>query len=375
MKVVFVTNGNLFHQSYLSSCLNRLPGIDYYCVESSPILESEQKARLSKQLYYDFKIIKAYENSASWQKARKLIATADLCIVGSENPEILKGIKRIYLRYAEHIFKTRHWVLNPKTYLRFPKMWHRFKTESTQSWMLCASSHTKFDFNFYGLYRNRCLKFGYFPKANVGLSLVNKRFPHSKADELRIIFVGRSVKWKHPEIAFYVLKKFLSKGVNCKLSFVSNPSKLRSKILKKYKGLVDAGLVTVIDELSPNDLMNLFRDSHLFIFPSDNGEGFGATLYEAMSSRMAVIANRLAGSTNILIGKSDRGFVYSSRKELDSIISIIANNLAIIDTISTNAKTFIEEKYNATIAAKNLVEFAKSGYTKEFPSDEPLSKL
>lgn len=375
MKVVFVTNGNLFHQSYLSSCLNSIPDVDYYCVESTPILVNGQKARLSRSFSYDFKIIKAYETSGDWEKARELIRDSDLCIVGSENPAILKGIDRVYLRYAEHIFRTKCWFLNPKTYLRFPKMWYRFKWQSSKSWLLCASSHAKFDFNFYGLYQHKCLKFGYFPKANVGLSLKDKSFPQSKKDELKIVFAGRSMKLKHPEIAFYVLRKMLSKGVNCKLTFVSQPSEFRSKILKKYKSLVKTNLVTIVDELAPSDLMKLFSNSHLFIFPSDNGEGFGATLYEAMSSRMAVIANRLAGSTNLLIGQSDRGFVYSSKKELDSIISKIANNLGILDRIATAAKTFIEEKYNAKVAAKNLVEFAKSGYTRDFPKDEPLSKL
>lgn len=375
MKIVFVTNGILFHQAYFCSRINHMPNVEFLCVISLPHDCEEQKVRLAVSANYDFQILDATENTTNWNDARKAIKNADLCLVGAENHDILKGIDRVYLRYSEHIFRNKFWFINPKTYLRFPKMLLTYQKESRTSWLLCASSHTKFDFNFYGLYRKKCLKFGYFPKANVGVDLSKKQFPLTTRDQVRILYVGRSIKLKHPAIAFYVLEKLRSRGCNCQLTFVSLPSKLRESLLKKYSYLVYEGFVTVIDELPPNKVMSLMASSHLFIFPSDKGEGFGATLYEAMSSKTAVIANKLAGGTDLLVENGVSGFVYKSKKDLDSILGKISQHPNVLKTVATKAKEFIDTRYNADVAAKNLIEFAKSGYKKEFQDREPLAKM
>lgn len=375
MKVVMVTNGSLFHQAYLSSCFSRIPGVTYHCIVSTPIEHSSQKMRLSAELDFNFSIIVASKSKELWDYSRKLIQEADICIVGAENHAILEGIDRVYFRYSEHLFKTRFWYLNPRTYLRFPKMRLLYGREAKNSWLLCASSHAKFDFNFYGLYRDRCLKFGYFPQANAGRKIVNKNFPQSKDDELKIVFAGRSIDWKHPEIAFYATEKLESLGVNCSLTFVSLPNKLRDRICHKYRRLISSGKVEIIDELAPKDLMDIFADSHLFIFPSDNGEGFGATLYEAMSSEMAVIANKKAGATDLLVRDYDNGFVYKNKKQLDSILEAIASNPTSLKRVAEQAKHFIDEDYNAIKAANNLVNFVKSGYKETYRPIEPVSKV
>ena len=380
MKIVFVTNDVSFHQSYLASCINSVQGVEYTYICSNPLLKNEQKMRLSANEHYDFKILVAVPNTKEWDEARKLICESDVCLVGSENHAILKGIDRVYLRYSEHIFKTPLWYLNPKTYLRFPKMLYSYRKEARKGWLLCASSHAKFDYNFYCLYKNRCLKFGYFPKANVELDLSTKTFPSEKKDELKIIFAGRCIKWKHPEKAFYLTERLLAMGFNCKLTVVSHVAGIKSerllnRIKNKHQGLFSSGRVKLIDEMPYKDLMSLFADAHILIFPSDNGEGFGATLYEAMSSKMVVIANKKAGSTNLLVKNGINGFSYTSKRELDKIISYISGNIKCLEPTATSAKRFIDSKYSAKVAAQNLIEFVKSNYTKLPPTDEPLSKL
>ena len=131
----------------------------------------------------------------------------------------------------------------------------------------------------------------------------------------------------------------------------------------------------VYDELPPKEIMAIFAESHLFIFSSDQGEGFGATLYEAMTSRVAVIANAKAGGTNLLVKNGENGFVYKNKRQLDQILDNIAEDPTLLEKVAGGAKKFTEEKYNAKVAAHNLVEFVKSGYKKSFPDDEPISKL
>lgn len=377
MHIILLTNSVLLHQLYLCNAFSSEPGVDFTLIISVPPAGlSNQKSRLlGNSGSFDFNIIRSYESDAERTRAIELIKEADICIVGAEDHSLLDGIKRPYFRYSEHINKHNYWYLYPKSYLRIPKMYLRYRNEQKGSYLLCASYYSKRDFNMYGLYRHRCLRFGYFPQGNIGNPLADKQFPISKKDELKLVFVGRSISWKHPDISFYALRKLRSKGVNCSLTFISLPSNLRKRILKKYRQEIDEGLVKVYDELPPKDIMSIFAESHLFIFSSNQGEGFGATLYEAMTSKVAVIANAKAGGTNLLVKDGENGFVYKTKRQLDGILDNIAENLSVLEKVASGAKKFTEEKYNAKVAAHNLAEFVKSGYTKSFPDDEPISKL
>ncbi len=377
MLVILVTNSVLIHQYFLCKALAEEPDIDFKLIVSEPPANlNNQKARLfGNSLNFNFDIIRSYDSNVERTRAIELIKQADICIVGAEDHSLLKGVKRPFFRYSEHFNKKNHWYLHPKTFLRSPKIYCRYHNEQQGSYLLCASYYAKRDFNLCGLYRNHCLKFGYFPQGNIGNHLPSKKFPINKLDELKIVFVGRSINWKHPDISFYALRKLRSQGVNCTLTFVSLPSKLRERIFNKYKQEIDDGLVKIYDELPPKDIMSIFAESHLFIFSSDQGEGFGATLYEAMTSKVAVIANAKAGATNLLVKDGENGFVYKTKRQLDRILDNIAKNPSMLEKVASGAKKFTEEKYNAKVAAHNLVEFVKSGYTKSFPDDEPISKL
>lgn len=377
MLVVFVTCGTLFHQLSLCKALIEEPDIDFKLIISEPPANlNNQKTRLfDNSLHFNFDVIRSYESNDERVFAIDLVKRADICIVGAEDHSLLKGIKRPFFRYSEHFNKKNHWYLHPKTFLRIPKIYCRYHNEQQGSYLLCASYYAKRDFNMCGLYREHCLKFGYFPQGNLENPLNGKKFPVSKKDELKLVFVGRSINLKHPDISFYALRKLRSKGLNCSLTFISLPSKLRERIFKKYKQEIDGGFVKVYDELPPKNIMSIFAESHLFIFSSDQGEGFGATLYEAMTSKVAVIANAKAGATNLLVKDGENGFVYKTKHQLDRILDSIAENPSMLEKVASGAKQFTEEKYNAKVAAHNLVEFVRSGCTKSFPDDEPISKL
>ena len=377
MLIVLLTNSVLFHQWYLCSAFSQEPCVEFKLIVSLPPVGAEnQKNRLlGSNTIFNFDVVRSYENDAERARALEFIKQADICIVGAEDHSLLKGIKRPFFRYSEHINKNNHWYLCPRAFLRIPKMYWRYRNEQKGSFLLCASYYAKRDFNLCGLYRNHCLKFGYFPQGNIGNPLINKKFPVNKQDELKLVFVGRSIHWKHPDISFYALRRLRSKGLNCSLTFISLPSKLRERITKKYKQEIDEGLVKVYDELPPKDIMSIFAESHLFIFSSDQGEGFGATLYEAMTSKVTVIANAKAGATNLLVKNGENGFVYKTKRQLDKILDNIADDPSILEKVASGAKQFTEEKYNAKVAAHNLVEFVKSGYTISFSDDEPIAKL
>lgn len=67
------------------------------------------------------------------------------------------------------------------------------------------------------------------------------------------------------------------------------------------------------------------------------------------------------------MNSGSNGFSYRTRHELDRIIAYIACNIGCLETVASEAKKFIDSKYSAKVAAKNLVDFVKSGYSKSFP--------
>ncbi|HEX2958559.1 MAG TPA: glycosyltransferase, partial [Chitinispirillaceae bacterium] len=62
--------------------------------------------------------------------------------------------------------------------------------------------------------------------------------------------------------------------------------------------------VTIVKHPSRTDLIKLYHDANLFIFPSleltDSVEGFGIVLLEAMAFRIPVIASKTGGITEVV---------------------------------------------------------------------------
>lgn len=374
MIVVFVSNYLCHHQIDICNEFLVRPDVTFKFISSTK--PAGQKATLVNFENMPF-VIRPYESEKARREAIKWINDADICIAGSEDPNLLDKRTGPIFRYSENLNKYHYPFLHLASYLRFLKYRKLYKRESEKqnSYLLCSSYYTKRDFRSAGLYKNRYLKWGYFPKANIGLNLDNKSFSFD-AKPLRIYYCAVSLKaFKRPSLAFDAVRRFKHNGLNVEATFVSQNHGCFKRALKNNIDLVESGIIKVISPLCVSENLKAMSNSHIYLFTSGYGEGFGAVCYEAMTSKCLVIASKAAGSTNLLIKDKINGLIFSSKSDLYKKIDYISKNLSSVPVLAQNAKEFVENHYNYKIAVANLIDFYKSGYSKAFEFGEPLSKL
>ena len=129
----------------------------------------------------------------------------------------------------------------------------------------------------------------------------------------------------------------------------------------------------------PNtEVLGKMRQSHIFVFTSDRGEGWGAVLNEAMSAGCACVASNEIGSVPFLLKHKENGLIFKSCSS-DSLYENVAylyDNPSQADALGLNAYQTITTEWSAQNAAERLVKLSESilsGHEIEF-EDGPCSK-
>jgi len=163
MKIVFASNFYNHHQSEISASLHKLTGGHYYFVETQTMPDEQLAMGYGQERLPDY-VLKAHKNLESQERCRKLINEADVVIAGSAPESMLRERIRsgkLLFRYAERPMKN---GLEPMKYLLRLLRWRWRNPMRKPIYMLCASAFTAADYYKFGLFRNRCYKWGYFPE-------------------------------------------------------------------------------------------------------------------------------------------------------------------------------------------------------------------
>lgn len=99
-------------------------------------------------------------------------------------------------------------------------------------------------------------------------------------------------------------------------------------------------------------------ESDIFLFTSNQAEGWGIVLNEAMSEGMLAIASESAGSSLELIEDGKNGKIYSldSLTELKAVTEEIINHEEEIPRLGREAQNTINKIWNTKTATDNIVK-------------------
>ena len=350
MKAVFISNFFNHHQEELSNYLYELLGGNYYFIQTEKM--NEERKRLYKMEFSLPKYVIDYSNSEEDQKqARLAIEEADFVVLGSVPDRLEKGIiktGKLVFRYSERPLK------NGLEIAKYPFRFIKWRMDSSKNtYLLCASAYTLADYKKFGLYKQKALKWGYFPKT---INYQIDQLIHNK-QKASLLWVGRLIDWKHPEMAIFIAEKLKEEGIFFRLNIVGE-GELRSKIEGEIaqKGLMSQ--VKFLGPKTPIEVRKIMEESQIFLFTSDRREGWGAVLNEAMNSGCAVVANKEIGSVPYLIDDKRNGFVYNCEQQLYDIIKELLINEEETLTIGKEAYKKIATIWNAKTAAERLVVIA-----------------
>lgn len=360
LKVTFVSNYISHHQIPFSDAMYKLLGSDYCFISTFP-MDSERKSmgwEVKSSFPYE---IKAYGSDALMEKARNLVDESDIVIIGSA-PDyfIVKRLKnrKLTFKYSERLYK------QGLSFKKIPRAIvssyiHHRKFQKYPLYMLCASAYTAVDTAIFGNYNNKTYKWGYFPE----LKLYDiKKLINNKNDKvINILWVGRFLDWKHPELALDVAQSLEKENIDFNMKMIGSGENYEQiKIMAKNMNLKN--IIDFLGTMSPQEVRRHMNEANIYLFTSDFNEGWGAVLNEAMNSGCAVVASHSIGSVPYLIKHGENGLIYQNGDSDDLCKNVLklAKDVKLRETLGSNAYLTIKNIWNSEIAANRFLKFSES---------------
>lgn len=357
MKVVFISNFMNHHQLPFSKAMLEIPKIEYNFIATTPVPTQRLKmGYYDMNREYDF-VVRAYEDESSYQKALSLSESADVVITGSA-PEIFikERLKKnkLTFKYSERIYKIKSpFYQMPIRAIKY--FWHNGRHKSL--YLLCASAFTAADYAKTCTFLGKTYKWAYFPELkkydDINLIIDKKK-------ENSILWVGRLIDWKHPEIPIKVAQRLKKEGYKFSLKIIGTGEMEAemTSLISKYD-LNDS--VELLGAMRPEKVREYMENSQIYLFTSDRQEGWGAVLNESMNSGCAVVASDAIGSVPFLLENGENGFIYRDGdiQDIYAKVKYLLDNPEKAKCFGKEAYKTLCDEWNAENAANRFIYLAK----------------
>lgn len=367
MEIIQISNFFNHHQKFLSDCLYKLSG-GHFCFFCTKQMSDERK-----KLGWGEIDIPSYVTDS----VMPLEISVDenmVIIMGDYNISNVKKFLRkgnsVFI-YSERLYKSKYEIWRyPFRLIRFWWKFSRYKS----LYLLSASAYATRDFNMHGAFLNKAYKWGYFPECihyDID-SLIDKK------DKKKILWCGRFLDWKHPDVAVTIAERLITDGYDFDMDFIGSGELEESlKEIIREKRLEEN--VHFLNSIKPKKVREHMENAGIYLFTSDFGEGWGAVLNEAMNSGCAVVASHAIGSVPFLMQHRENGLIYKCGDidDLYNQVKYLLDSPQEQVRLGENAYHTIVDLWNAEVAAErfmNLVEeIKKHGYC-DLYKDGPCSK-
>lgn len=355
MKVIFLSNFFDHHVKPISEAFNSFPDVEYLFVATTKM--TEERIRLGYDNHDSQDYVKEIdmEVESDVLSIIEMINKADVVILGAAPFKLVR--KRLWRNkltflYSERIFKEGiHFI----RYCRILIGNLRHFAIHRNLYFLSASAFAPYDYMIAGgCFKGKSLKFGYFTEfkeySDIN-SIVNNKRPRS------LLWVGRFIDWKHPEIPVKIAKRLFDSGVDFSFDMIGT-GPMFDDIRKMVLNYGLDAYFTIHDSMSPTEVRRYMEESEILLFTSDKNEGWGAVLNEAFNSACAVIANERIGSVPYMMTHGYNGLIYEDGNEsqlFDELVSIL-NDSNLRKEVSKNAYNTIKNVWNANNAVNNFMK-------------------
>ena len=177
----------------------------------------------------------------------------------------------------------------------------------------------------------------------------------------QILSVGYLIERKGFDYLVKAVKEVLKTHSEVRLNIVgSGPLEMQIKKLIHELGLDDT--VKILDNVSDEELLNLYNSSDLFVLPSivdsqGNMEGLGVVLLEAMACKVPVIGTDTGGIPDI-VDDDETGLLVPEKDILEisrAIIKLIENG-DLRESIITNGYEMVKNHFSWEQIAKEYIK-------------------
>lgn len=364
MKIVFLSNYLNHHQKPTCDAFAANPDVNFTFIATTKVPESRVKLGY-KADFGDLPYYKEALTKEAQAEIEPFCFDADVVIIGSAPLSLVTRrlkAKKLTFSYNERWFKN-GFLKHPGDILRAWKSYTCYNNK--HFYQLCASAYTAYDSRRVNAFPKRTLRWGYFPAVKTygdPDTLMAQKTPAS------LLWCGRLIDWKHPEVAIEVACRLKAEGYPFTLSFIGT-----GELEEKMRALIaEYGLencVHMLGSMPPEQVREHMEKSEIFLFTSDYGEGWGAVLNEAMNSACAPVTSRAIGAAPYLVKDGENGYLYSfgDNDTLYVRVKQLLDSPERAHTMGLAAYRTMTETWNADTAANRLYQFSKALLAGETP--------
>lgn len=358
MTVVFFSNVLNHHQIALCDELYKQTGGSFWFVETNE-LNADRRAMGFKQYERPY-LLSIKSGAENLREAMRLAIEADVAIMGAESHPFLKRrIKKsngVTFSYSERWLKQ-----GVKNYLS-PNLLRQILLYAAlgcrRKWyMLAASAYLANDLYKIGIFRNRVYKWGYFPD----YKFYKPDGPRTEGKP-RILWVGRFLDWKRPDMMIDLAEHLSCKGLPYEMTLIGDGPMAEALKTRVNANEAMSQSVRFTGNLPNDAVIKEMERSDIYCFTSNRREGWGAVLGEAMAARCIPVACVDAGATPFLLNK-DNGYTFKDKDEFLRIVEALATgvqNGSADECVALNAPRTISGEWNAAVAAREFLSLAKN---------------
>lgn len=362
MEVAYISNFLNHYQAAFANAMKR-KGVTYWFLAT----EQVPKERLKLGFSDEFNDLSYVVNiSDDPEKARDIVKRCDLLLTAYYANE-LSGMRvkagGITFVVSERLFKPTSSKLvscikNAGRYIKYRYIHTKYGYRQA-CYFLLIGQYAADDYIKCGVPTDRILKFAYFPE----LSHFEER-SYLPEEEVRFLWIGRLINWKHPDCAIRVVEKLSQEGYKVRLTMVGN-----GPMEDKLRAMARGYNIDLVGGVPFERVRDYLHDADIYLFTSDYGEGWGCVLNEAMSEGVAAVASIQAGATTFLTEHSVNGIVYDGSEDgLYRAALRYVQNPELIELMGRKGRDTMESTWNADVAVEHLLrqyERIKAGVAPE----------
>lgn len=361
----FLSCGGEFnhHAKYMCDSIYEVLGSNYRRITVYDINEERKKLGYSEfenvpyninAKQYTFEFVK---NNISWSNVVDYGAAPE-----SYLNEAIKQDKIVFIR-IERLFKEGFFkILYPPIFFKYYRKYIKNRNNKNV-FFLCISAYAAKDLRKIGIKNDRVLEWAYCPQFEP--LEINEIISKNK-ECIDILWCGRLIKWKHPELAIKVAKKLKKKNICFKMKIIGN-GPMFNKIEQTIRKYDLEDYVKLVGSVNSNIIREYMKEADFFLGTSDKNEGWGVVINEAMNCGCCVIAREQMGAVPILIKNNNNGIYFKKNYIRNTVNTIIylSENSDKLKKIRYSAYETIKKEYNPNIYAKRFILISRKAINNE----------
>lgn len=365
--VIIITKVLCYHQVYIADELYKIYGQDFAFIQMREPLDwrvaNKQEGFVRPYLY-------SYSKTPS--EVKELIKNADVLIFGEAPLKLIRLRKKdcLLMKMSENIFKESKdnvsFFGKIKRFVSYKYL--KLLTNNAHSYLLSSSGFAYRDYYKLGIFKNRSLKWGYFPY-----------IPHIERHEIKnkyfrqtieLVWISRLVGYKNPLCLIELVKHLNSKGIlNYHITVVGNSDESDVDYFSILKSKIEdmdlSKWILLIGKIPSDKVFEYYKNANIALFTADKSEGWSVGINEAMSCGCVIVTSNTIGAAPFLIENNDGVvFKYDSVNDFCCAVEKLLNNRDKLFKIAFSNFEKIHNIWNYKNASKNL-SIVIDGYLKD----------